>query len=640
MKWDEDRFGLEYDLGTYMIVVSDDFNSGAMENKGLNIFNSKFVLASPETATEDNYYMIQSVIGHEYFHNYSGNRVTCRDWFQLSLKEGFTVFRDQEFTSDLNSRPVKRIEDVKSLRQLQFPEDAGPNSHPVRPDYVQSIDNFYSATIYEKGAELIRMLHTLIGEEKFQQGSKAYFEKYDGMAVTCEDFVASMEEASGLDLSQFRLWYSQSGTPTVEVTKSWDSTSKTLTLSFTQNTPATNDQKEKNNLMIPCRLGFINKKGETASPMQLPPELTKMDAGDFLFVLTQKNQDLKIEFDEEIIPSLFRSFSAPIYLKSNLNGKERALLAESDRDAFNRAEALEGILESHLMSIYEGKPVDASALSLLNSFLMDYEKDPSFTDLALTAPDLGYLILKKDQWDFDRLQSSHQKLKQQMAEAMSENLESIYLRLSRKTENKTGLKYKGEKSLQNKLLSYLQIGAEDKAIPYAKEQYKKSKDMTNTMGALSVLRQSQNFKPCENAFVDFKTKWREDRLVINNYIRLVAAGASHCKQEFLEELLKEDFFTMTNPNNLYSLFAAFGRNLLAFHWNYEWSYDFLWKNIVEIDSFNPQVAARIASNIESWTRLGESRVSKMKQVLEETKKQKLSKNLDEIVNNNLRLLVK
>jgi aminopeptidase N len=635
MKWDEDTYGLEYDLDTYMIVVSDDFNAGAMENKGLNIFNSKYVLASPESATENAYYLIQSVIGHEYFHNWSGNRVTCRDWFQLSLKEGLTVYRDQEFTSDLNSPAVKRIEDVKMLRARQFPEDNGPNSHPVRPEEVLSIDNFYSATIYEKGAEIIRMYNSLMGDKSYKKAVSEYFKKFDGTAATCDDFLKCMEEGSGLNLQHFKKWYSQSGTPRVTIEESYDKNKNLFTIELSQNTPPTNNQKQKEALYIPIRLAFFNDKGEKVKVNH--PQIKDMGE-EYLFVLDKDNYTLEIKTDENLIGSYFRNFSAPVITQRELKNEQLLLLAKYDDDAFNQFEAIEQLKQKHLINLYEANNSSQDHIDALKELLANYKQDPAFTALCLNAPSISYLLLSRKQWDYEKLKTAGKQFSEEIAISLNSEFYKIYGELDKETKGKNGLQYKGLKDLKNSCLYYLGLANHPEAKDLSKKQFENNSDMTNQLGALVQRRFLNEFEPQDDLFSAFKEKWKTDKLVINDYIRLLCGSGFHIEKSYLEDLFQEDFFDKQNPNNLYSSLAAFASNFNLFHANWQWSYAFVIEKVLEIDKFNAQVAGRLMQQVENWERFDEAKKSKMAELLKNINLSTCSSNLREIIENNLKLI--
>ncbi|MEC9283004.1 MAG: aminopeptidase N [Bdellovibrionota bacterium] len=635
MQWDEKRFGLEYDLNTYMIVVSDDFNAGAMENKGLNIFNSKYVLCSPETATELDYYQVQSVIGHEYFHNYSGNRVTCRDWFQLSLKEGLTVFRDQEFTSDLNSRAVKRIEDVKNLKASQFTEDSGPNSHPVRPEVVQSIDNFYSATIYEKGAELIRMMHTIMGEEDFQKACKLYFTKYDGMAVTCDDFVDCMQEFCSTDLSQFRRWYSQSGTPLVKINESYQDGK--FSVQFQQIHKATNDQKEKKNLTIPIRLKFFNQNSEAVEAKH--EKLKANSTDDYLFLLEEENEVIELENIEKITGSYFRDFSSPVNIESNQSKDDLKLLANSDDNLFNRYGLIENFKKEAFFEFYEGKGnAGETYIEIAKQILKEYKKDPSFCFLALSPLHKAGLLIERSTWDFDKFYMASENMDKSISSALSEQFKLVYNELNSETENKVGLEYKGKKDLKNLCLNLLSHTDKELALELAEKQFHNNTDLSHRLGAMNAEKNCKSKIEDMNLLKAFENSWRKDRLVITNFIQKVFSHPKLNKKESLERIESKDYFEAQNPNHLYSSYALFAQSDLIFHKNYQWSYEYLMERIQKIDTFNPQVAGRILGRMQNWNRFDSERKDTMKNLLLKIKQEKTSKNLEEIIDNNLKLL--
>jgi aminopeptidase N len=621
MRWDEDRFGLEYDLDRFMIVAVSDFNFGAMENKGLNIFNTKFVLARPETATDADYLGVESVIAHEYFHNWTGNRVTCRDWFQLSLKEGLTVFRDQEFTSDLHSRAVKRIADVRRLRATQFLEDAGPLAHPVRPDSYIEINNFYTTTVYEKGAELIRMLHTLIGETAFQRGMQIYFQRHDGQAVTCEDFVAAMEAASGRDLTRFRRWYAQAGTPRLTVQGAHDPRSRTFTLTVAQSTPPTPGQPDKQPLHIPLALGLLDPAGQPL-PLRLEGEdgtagaarVLELDAVEQLFTF--------VDVPKRPVPSLLRGFSAPVILESDLDDADRRFLMAHDPDPFVRWESGQSYaLELMLGLVAErraGRPLrlDDGLADAFASILADPALDPAFVAQALMLPSETYVAEQMAEIDVDGIHEVREFLRAALGERLTGAWLKTYLALQTDEPYRFEAAQVGRRTLRNLALAYLLAGGGEVGRELCLAQFRAAANMTDTIAALGLLAES-NLPGRSAALADFYQRWRDDALVVDKWFALQATAQRPDALEVVNALLQHEAFTLANPNRVRSLIGAFAQaNPTGFHRADGAGYAFVADHVLVLDRRNPQVASRLAQPLCRWRRYDAQRQEHMRAQLE------------------------
>jgi aminopeptidase N len=621
MKWDEDRFGLEYDLDRFMIVAVSDFNFGAMENKGLNIFNTKFVLARPETATDADYLGIESVIAHEYFHNWTGNRVTCRDWFQLSLKEGLTVFRDQEFTADLHSRLVKRIADVRRLRATQFLEDAGPLAHPVRPDSYLEINNFYTTTVYEKGAEVIRMLHTLIGEARFQRGMQIYFERHDGQAVTCEDFVAAMEAASGRDLTRFRRWYAQAGTPRLTVQGEHDPRARTFTLRVAQSTPPTPGQPDKQPLHIPLALGLLDAAG---APLPLRVEGDDGPAG-ITRVLELTAAEHRFTFTgvpERPVPSLPRGFSAPVILESDLDDAARRFLMAHDPDPFVRWESgqsyalklMLGLVADHRAG--RALRLDEGLADAFASTLREPDLDHAFAAQALTLPSETYVAEQMAEIDVDGIHAVREFLRA----ALGERLRAAWLETYRALQTNEPYRFEaaqvGKRTLRNLALAYLLAGGGEEGRSLCLAQFRGADNMTDTIAVLGLLAES-DLPERGDALADFYARWRDDALVVDKWFALQAMAQRPDALEVVTALLHHEAFTLANPNRVRSLIGAFAQgNPTGFHRADGAGYVFVADHVLILDKRNPQVASRLAQAFGRWRRYDVKRQEHMRAQLE------------------------
>jgi aminopeptidase N len=617
MKWDEDVFGLEYDLDIYNIVAVGDFNMGAMENKGLNVFNTKYVLATKDTATDMDFSHVEGVIGHEYFHNWTGNRVTCRDWFQLSLKEGLTVFRDQEFTSDMGSRAVKRIDDVRVLRAYQFPEDSGPMAHPVRPTSYMEINNFYTTTVYNKGAEVIRMMHTLLGADNFRKGMDLYFERHDGQAVTCEDFASAMETASGVDLGQFRLWYSQAGTPVVEAKGEYDEGASTYTLSLKQSCPDTPSQSHKKPMHIPLVLGLVGPDGNDLD--------VRLDGdGDLIegnWVLNLKAADQSFKFTgvkAKPVPSLLRGFSAPVTIKDDLTRADVSFLTGTDNDSFNRWEAsqrLAGDIILDLVSdIGKGQSlnVDDSLVEAFDQILSDVEIDQALAAEALALPSENYLGQSMDVVKVDELFEARKFVMSTLAEQLSGKWRTVYDFANTNQPYSLSTKDVARRRIKNISLAYLAELKSDEGTKLCASQYASADNMTDVMGALSALVKGISDERTK-ALNDFYTKWQGDALVVDKWFAIQACSP---KRETLNDVIKlgkHADFTLKNPNRLRSLVSSFSvLNQVCFHDVSGGGYKFLADMVMRVDEINPQTAARIMGPLTQWKRFDSSRQALMK----------------------------
>jgi aminopeptidase N len=594
MKWDEERFGREYDLDIFMIVAVDHFNFGAMENKGLNIFNSAYVLASPETATDADFETIESIVAHEYFHNWSGNRVTCRDWFQLCLKEGFTVFRDQEFSSDMRSRPVQRIKDVRRLKSLQFPEDEGPLAHPPRPDHYITIDNFYTATVYEKGAELARMLKTLLGPEKFRKACDLYFARHDGTAATVEDFVKAMEDGGEVDLAQFRRWYADAGTPTLTVKSLYDAESGEFTLSLAQETKATPGQPEKPPRHIPVAYALYGEK----TGKRLAAGLAELKA--------ESAEHRLGRFDERPIVSALAGFSAPVKLDQAMPLDDRLMLAANDEDLFNRWAASEKLWRD-LCLAYAGaaelpdrEGAAARFAGALRASLAKADEDRALTAELLRCPSESDLALSTAVIDPEAIVRARKSVRRKIAEMLREELRTTYERLRSNAPFEPSAEQAGERALKNAALSLLVAAGED-ALAF--DQAKAAANMTDEAAATASLAASDSALRVA-ALERFYDRWKTDALVVNKWLAWRALSPAENALDEVEDLLSHEAFDAGNPNKVRSLIGVFSReNLAAFHRADGAGYAFFIDQILAIDPKNPQLASRLTTAAEHWRKL-------------------------------------
>lgn len=599
MRWDENRFGLEYDLDIYMIVAVDFFNMGAMENKGLNVFNSKFVLAKAETATDTDYLDIERVIGHEYFHNWTGNRVTCRDWFQLSLKEGLTVFRDQEFSSDLGSRAVNRINNVRVMRGAQFAEDASPMAHPIRPDKVIEMNNFYTVTVYEKGSEVIRMMHTLLGEEAFQAGMRLYFERHDGSAATCEDFVKAMEDASGIDLTQFRLWYSQAGTPQLQVRDEYDAKQQVYRLHVRQSTPPTPEQTEKQALHIPLDIELYAEDGAVI-PLQSGGQAVSS-----VLNVTEPEQTFVFEkVPQAPVISLLREFSAPVKLDYPYTDKQLTFLMAHARNDFARWDAAQMLIGKYVrLNVANWQAANALELPIevvdaFRAVLLDEQLDPALAALILTLPKETELAELFDLIDPDAIRAVREFIRDELVLELNDELRAVY-QAHVLPEYRVEHADIARRALRNTCLSYLAFAEGADAL--VRRQYEQADNMTDTLAALSAAVSAE--LPCrDNLMQHFADKWQHDGLVMDKWFMLQATSPAANVLENVKALMQHPSFSLANPNRTRSLIGAFASgNPAAFHAKDGSGYRFLTDVLVELNSRNPQVASRL---IEPLIRLG------------------------------------
>ena len=623
MKWDEDTFGLEYDLDIYMIVAVDAFNMGAMENKGLNIFNSSAVLANPEIATDDNYHRIESIIAHEYFHNWTGNRVTCRDWFQLTLKEGLTVFRDQEFSSDMHSRPVQRIRDVQSLKERQFPEDDGPNSHPIRLSSYMEINNFYTATIYEKGAEVIRMIQTLVGINGFRKGIDKYFELYDGKAVTTEDFIYAMESGNNIDLTQFKNWYSQFGTPRLQVETSFNENEKTFKLSVKQMSIPP--------LHFPLKVGLLDEKGN-----DIP---LKTDNGEIRNgILEIKKSEESFSFkDIKEIPflSINRDFSTPVKINWSPGMDNQLFLLQHDSNEFNRYEAAQE-LANLIIQKGQNLEVPKQYLNAFGKLLEDKKIDPSFKALCLQIPSEGVLLQNQDVYDFNRTHLSRNLLKKELAKTYKKKMLEMYKDLSKEKKYSLSSLDVGNRALKNTLMAFLAGLEEDKEIfELIKLQFDIANNMTDKIAALGCLAHSHSPLK-EEALDSFYKKWNKNSLVMEKWIAILALSPRQDTYSNVHEIERLPIYDKKIPNIVRALWGSFTANYIHFHHKSGTGYSLIAGKIIELDSINPQVSSALAKSFKHYKKLMPENKKLMQIELEKIRNHiGISKNVLEIVTKTL-----
>jgi aminopeptidase N len=641
MRWDEEVYGLEYDLDIYMIVAVDDFNMGAMENKGLNVFNSKYVLAKPETATDADFAGIEGVIAHEYFHNWTGNRVTCRDWFQLSLKEGLTVFRDQQFSADMTSPAVKRIQDVRVLRTHQFAEDAGPMAHPVRPDSYIEISNFYTVTIYNKGAEVIRMMHNLLGAAGFRKGMDLYFRRHDGEAVTTEDFVKAMEDANDADLAQFRLWYSQAGTPVIKMSGAYDPATRSYTLTLSQSCRATPGQPEKQPFHIPLRVGLLDPSGrDMALDLENGP---RCDTGEAVLSVTEKEQQFRfVNLDQAPVVSVARGFSAPVVVEARRSDAELAFLAAHDSDAFNRWDAAQefatGTMLHQIERCTSGSDAtpDAAFVESFARILNDSRLDRALVAEALTLPGESYLADRMQSIDVDAIHTVRQSTRRHLASVLEEDLRAVYRANFSNEAYRYDAESAGRRSLKNLCLSYLMALEDAELRRWCMSQFRDADNMTDVLAALACFTQSDCPERGE-AIAEFYERWKDDTLVLDKWFSLQAMSHLPDTLENVERLMRHPAFDLKNPNKVRSLIGAFCHgNQIRFHDASGAGYHFLADRVMELDPMNPQVAARLMGAFSRWRKFDGARQTLMKSELERIlATSRLSKDVYEITSKTL-----
>ncbi|WP_280554246.1 aminopeptidase N [Halomonas sp. 25-S5] len=636
MRWDEEAYGREYDLDLFMIVAVNDFNMGAMENKGLNIFNSAAVLTHPHTTTDAAFQRVEGIVAHEYFHNWSGNRVTCRDWFQLSLKEGFTVFRDQCFSAETNSAPVKRIEDVSFFRTAQFAEDAGPTAHPVRPDHYIEIGNFYTLTIYEKGAEIVRMLSNLVGMEAFLRGSDRYFARFDGQAVTIEDFVDCMAEASGQDLSQFLRWYSQAGTPEIDAHGEYDYANAEYRLILRQRTPATPGQPDKQALHIPVRLGLVGTKSGRDLPLTLEGETLGSDA--VIHLREEEQEFLFTDLSEAPVPSLLRGFSAPVKLHFPYGREDLAFLQANDSDGFNRWDAgqrlallaLDDLIAAHRNGVE--KVMDPRVVEAFRALLAAETDDEAVLAQMLTLPSEAYIAEQQPVVDVDAIHAARTFVKQSLALALRDDFLRIY------EAHRVDAPYAPEpqqiaaRSLKNVALSYLMAIEDEAGLELARKQFEADHNMTDVRHALTLLVHSSRGDIADPALKAFGETWAHDPLVMDQWFAIQVTRPQPDVLDRVTFLMQHPAFSLKNPNKVRALIGTFAnQNPVNFHRADGAGYRLLADTVIELNRLNPEIAARLITPLTRWARFDETRQELMKAELERIRAEELSPNVYEVV---------
>lgn len=643
MKWDEDTYGREYDLDIYMIVAVNDFNMGAMENKGLNVFNASCVLASPDTATDGDYYNIQSIIAHEYFHNWSGNRVTCRDWFQLSLKEGFTVFRDQEFSADLNSRAVKRIDDVNVLRTHQFAQDSGPMAHPIRPDHYIEISNFYTVTVYNKGAEVVRMIRSLVGGEGFRKGTDLYFERHDGQAVTTEDFVKAIEDANDIDLALFQHWYSQAGTPVLDVKTTFNEKDKTFKVNIKQSCADTEGQKNKKPFHIPLQIGLLDKDGSDLI-LELDGDAATMASTHKILEMENETETFTfLNVKNKPLLSLNRGFTSPVKIHLQQTNDDLAFIFAHDSDEFNRWEAGQTLAINTLLGMVDAIQnnrtlvLDNKVVNAFRNTLINPELDKALIAQAITLPSESYLADQCDVVDVDAIHQARSFMRNELAKALKKELNDVY----QSGQSDAGYVFEaGEmarRDLNHVCLSYLMCLQEDTMIQVCVGQIDKANNMTDVLSALTILSHYDN-SARQNVLDAFYDKWKHDAQVVEKWLAIQAGSDLPDILNRVKMLMEHEAFTLTNPNKVRSLIGRFcAGNIAHFHAADGSGYVFLADQVLALDSMNPQIAARLIQNMSRWRRYDEKRQQLMKQQLQRIlDKKDLSKDVYEIASRSLK----
>jgi len=615
MRWDEEAFGREYDLDLYMIVAVDDFNFGAMENKGLNIFNSRYVLARPDTATDADYAAIEGVIGHEYFHNWSGNRVTCRDWFQLSVKEGLTIFRDQEFSAAMGSPAVKRIQDVRYLRTHQFPEDAGPLAHPVRPETYDAINNLYTATVYNKGAELIRMLRTLVGHEAFRRGMDLYFDRHDGTGATVENLVSALAEASGRDLTQFMRWYREAGTPEIHVTGSHDADTKVYTLTIRQSVA------EGEPLLIPLVMGLLDRNGNELS-VHLDGEQAPLEPGRALELSRQEETFRFRGIPEEPVPSLFRGFSAPVRLHYAYTDADLALLMGKDGDLFNRWEAGQRLMTGTIMQLVADRQagrelrLPPALVEACGTLLTSGENDRAFLAEALTLPSENLLGEQMKEFDVEGIFEARRFVRTALARQLRGELSALWDRCRPTGPYRFEPAETGRRSLAACCLGYLMTLGDPSIRQACLRQFREADNMTDSLSALTLLAHTEGSEG-ETALAEFHARWREEPLVIDKWFAIQATSPLPDTFARVQRLLEHPDFTLANPNRARSLILSFAvNNPVRFHDRTGGGYRLLADHVIKLNSLNPMIGARMAEPLTRWRRHEPKRRERMKAELE------------------------
>ncbi len=623
MRWDEETYGREYDLDIFMIVAVNDFNMGAMENKGLNIFNSSAVLARAETATDAAHQRVEAIVAHEYFHNWSGNRVTCRDWFQLSLKEGFTVYRDSGFSADMNSATVKRIQDVAYLRTHQFAEDAGPMAHAVRPDSFIEISNFYTLTVYEKGSEVVGMLHTLLGAAGFRKGSDLYFERHDGQAVTCDDFIKAMEDANGVDLTQSKRWYSQAGTPRLAVSESYDSAAKTYSLTFRQSCPTTPGQpgESKKPFVIPVELGLLDKQGGEIA-LRLQGEAAAGGTTRVISVTEAEQTFTFVDIAAQPLPSLLRGFSAPVKLSFPYNRDQLMFLMQHDSDGFNRWDAGQQlsvqVLQELIGQYQQGQPLvlDQRLVTALGTVLADTSLDQAMIAEMLSLPGEAYLTEISEVADVDAIHAAREFVRKQLADSLFDGLWARYTanrQVSKATPYVAEAEHFARRALQNIALSYLMLSEKPEVLAATIEQFDSADNMTERLTALAVLVNSPFTAEKDKALAVFAENFKDNPLVMDQWFSVQAGSPLPGGLERVKALMQHPAFNIKNPNKVRALIGAFaGQNLINFHAADGSGYRFLADLVIQLNGFNPQIASRQLAPLTRWRKYDSARQALMK----------------------------
>lgn len=651
MRWDEEVYGREYDLHIFMIVAVDDFNMGAMENKGLNIFNTSCVLAKPETTTDGGFQRVEGVVAHEYFHNWSGNRVTCRDWFQLSLKEGFTVYRDSEFSADMGSRTVKRVEDVALLRTMQFAEDAGPMAHPIRPESYIEISNFYTMTIYEKGAEVIRMLANLLGKENFRKGTDLYFERHDGQAVTTEDFVAALADASGRDLTQFKRWYSQAGTPRLHITDSYDENAQEYSLTIKQTCAPTPECQQKLPFHIPVAMGLLGSAGDLPLVLKgAEPDFETSDNTHKVIELTDAEQTFVFQHvQEKPVPSLLRGFSAPVKLHYDYSRADLAILMSRDSDGFNRWEASQQLglqVINDVMAAYHAKKdlaavtIDKSLVNAYRQVLRDESLDKAMVAYMLTLPTEAYLTELADVVDVEAIHYSRTAVRHQIARELYVEFMTIYQAYDHQQAYAATADAIAGRSLKNIALGYLMLLDDEAVIHACEQQYRTANNMTDVMAALTQLVNAQAPLAqtlAATALADFYPRWQHESLVVNQWLTVQATCVLPNTLDKVKVLQQHPAYDGKNPNKIRALISSFcNSNAINFHANAGEGYRFLADQILVLNAQNPQIAARLLTPLTKWKKYPLERQSLIKAELQRIMAEpKLSKDVFEVVSKSL-----
>lgn len=641
MRWDEQKYGREYDLDIYMIVAVDDFNMGAMENKGLNLFNSKYILANEKTATDTDFQNVEAVIGHEYFHNWTGNRITCRDWFQLSLKEGLTVFREQQFSSDMGSPAVERIGDVRIIRTRQFAEDAGPMAHPVRPNSYIEINNFYTTTIYNKGSEVIRMLHTILGESGFRKGMDLYFERHDGKAVTIEDFVTAHADANNIELKQFLRWYHQAGTPLVTACGEYQHQTKQFKLKITQSCPITPDKTEKKPFVIPIRITLYDKDGHMI-PLVSKTQMHRTGK-DAVIILDKQTQEFVFEdVTTKPVPSLFGNYSAPVKLDYPYSQSDLLLLMTCDKDLFNRWDATQRlnsqVIKSLMRDYQDNKNlvISSELIEAYRALLKEKVSDPAFVAQLLILPSFHYIAEELDKIDVDALIMARRTLLTHVSNKLQSEFAQVYYASKRADDGMLTSLSIGHRELRNVCLAYLLRSGEDEFNKLAEQQYDNARNMTDRMGALIALNNSSSTLR-QTLFDNFYMKFKHEPLVVNKWLSLHSCADLPNVLDNIQALLLHEAFDIRNPNKVYALINTFSMaNPERFHDHDGRGYQFLADRVIELNQLNPQVAARLLEALTQFKRLEDKHGNLMKKAIVKIESSgNLSEDVYEIVTKSL-----